>query len=129
MHAPDTLAFAVRLPLWWRSKWDRPTLANIWHRDPESDGSDDSCGWPWPKLTEPERIWAERLITDEIDNIADFFTGDSLREKIRQASQVMRLVNGYHRPRWRHPRWHLHHWRIEIPLFARLRRWLRLGGE
>lgn len=29
----------------------REKFITIWHKDPESDGSDDSCGWSYPKLT------------------------------------------------------------------------------
>lgn len=43
------------------SHWEegyRDTFITIWHVDPEKDGSDDSCGWSWPKLTKEQR---ERL--------------------------------------------------------------------
>lgn len=43
MHDPMTVAFDIRLPLWWREY--KPTIVTIWHVDPERDGSDDSCGW------------------------------------------------------------------------------------
>lgn len=33
----------------------RNTFVTIWHVDPEKDGSDDSCGWAWPKLTKAQR--------------------------------------------------------------------------
>ncbi len=36
----------------------RNTIVTIWHTDPERDGSDDSCGWCYPRL-KPEQI--ERL--------------------------------------------------------------------
>jgi hypothetical protein len=45
-----TVAHEIKAP--WRDKpskfWPdgyRQTLVTIWHRDPETDGSDDSCGW------------------------------------------------------------------------------------
>lgn len=40
------------------SFWDegyRETFITIWHVDPEKDGSDDSCGWAWPKLTKRQK--------------------------------------------------------------------------
>jgi len=50
MHDPMTVAHEIKAP--WRQKpnkfWPkgyRETLVTIWHRDPERDGSDDSCGW------------------------------------------------------------------------------------
>lgn len=33
----------------------RDTFIIIWHVDPERDGSDDSCGWSWPKITKKQR--------------------------------------------------------------------------
>jgi hypothetical protein len=33
----------------------RNTFITIWHVDPERDGSDDSCGWSWPKITKKQR--------------------------------------------------------------------------
>lgn len=36
----------------------RETFITIWHKDPESDGSDDSCGWSYPRLT---KLQIERL--------------------------------------------------------------------
>lgn len=40
------------------SFWDegyRDTFITIWHVDPEKDGSDDSCGWSYPKLTKRQK--------------------------------------------------------------------------
>lgn len=44
------------------SFWDegyRNTFITIWHKDPELGGSDDSCGFSYPKLTnwQKERLW------------------------------------------------------------------------
>lgn len=44
------------------SFWDegyRNTFITIWHKDPETDGSDDSCAWSFPKLTnwQKDRLW------------------------------------------------------------------------
>lgn len=53
MHDPSTLAFSIKRP--WPTKrigrwryW--PSLVDIWHIDPEADGSDDSCGWSFVKV-------------------------------------------------------------------------------
>ncbi len=53
MHDPLTVAFEIKNPFARRYSWgrrwvDRPSLITVWHRDPESDGSDDSCGWFGP---------------------------------------------------------------------------------
>lgn len=44
------------------SFWDtgyRETFISIWHVDPQNDGSDDSCGYTFPKLTnwQKQRLW------------------------------------------------------------------------
>lgn len=52
MHDPMTVAFEIKYP--WKyyknpkSDWEKDYKENfitIWHVDPETDGSDDSCGW------------------------------------------------------------------------------------
>lgn len=50
MHDPMTQAFEIKYP--WRQdpsqlwpKGYRSTFITIWHVDPETDGTDDSCGW------------------------------------------------------------------------------------
>lgn len=52
MHDPLTVAFEIRYP--WRcykcpkndfEKKYRESFITIWHKDPEKDGTDDSCGW------------------------------------------------------------------------------------
>lgn len=65
MHDPMTVAFEIKSPFKSapRSAYKihdeyRSTIIRIWHVDPERDGSDDSCGWSWVKLTESQR---ERL--------------------------------------------------------------------
>lgn len=54
MHDPSTLAFQIKRPWPQGSKIGRwrywPSLVDIWHIDPEHDGSDDSCGWSYVKV-------------------------------------------------------------------------------
>lgn len=59
MHDPLTVAFEIKYP--WRDKPTefspngyRHTFITIWHKDPCVGGSDDSCGWFTPCLTETE---------------------------------------------------------------------------
>lgn len=37
----------------------------LWHVDPETDGSDDSCGWSGPKLTEADKKIIADMMRDE----------------------------------------------------------------
>lgn len=70
MHDPMTVAFEIKSPFAnrydWGKKWgDRPSLITIWHVDPERDGTDNSCGFGYPKPTKKQRealegiAWAE----------------------------------------------------------------------
>ncbi len=43
MHDPMTLVFRIKSPF--KRNGYRPSLLDIWHVDPEKDGTDDSCGW------------------------------------------------------------------------------------
>src|SRR5438270_11469354 len=49
MHDPMTVAFEIRSPIKRKSnlwpKGYRKSLITIWHVDPETDGTDDSCDW------------------------------------------------------------------------------------
>lgn len=49
MHDTSTLIRTIRIPYF------NAHLLDIWHVDPETDGSDDSCGWFSPKSTKIER--------------------------------------------------------------------------
>lgn len=66
MHDPMTLAFEIKRP--WpeppsalfpdKREPFYPSLVDIWHVDPETDGTDDSCGFVFPKFT---KFQLERL--------------------------------------------------------------------
>lgn len=187
MHDPMTLAFQVRNPFKRYS-----TLVEIWHVDPEKDGSDDSCGWFRPKLTKKQistlsflagdeardpwfqkhlgkkpcsaadaecllrgafivvanalrvRIsfdeaqrWAAELLHNPIDNVRSAlchlpgwhtnWKEDCEEGRKDTAEQflfcIAKFILRERRPWYRHPRWHLHHWRIRIPLVQNFKRW------
>lgn len=42
------------LDAFWREGY-RETFISIWHVDPETDGSDDSCGYSYPRITKEQR--------------------------------------------------------------------------
>lgn len=202
MHDPMTLAFRLRSPI--RRKpplfpdgYQAP-LVEVWHVDPESDGSDDSCGWSYPRLTEKQREslrglawseahepWFQKLRSERNDDVlqceallrgAILAVANVLDIKVRW-DEVCRWATGhaqrpldnfrgglchlpgYHtnrdedtqkgreetafglfrglalhllserRPWWRHPRWHVHHWRLRFPILDPIRRALRRASE
>jgi hypothetical protein len=202
MHDPFTTAFDIYWPI--PKKLSLPNgkvfkdysiLITIWHVDPENDGSDDSCGWSRPNLSDEDKAIIDDILRWEKDspyfssqslpntavivdakydflqqtagdclghvaaawqmiawhkngrkklsagewwNVVNLATNpaDNLRailadpeEEPRDRARrflycVMRDYLRYHRPWYRHPRWHIHHWQIQISSLQRLNRWL-----
>lgn len=182
MHDPMTVAFDIG-------------PVTIWHVDPETDGTDDSCGWFQPNLSKkdlaiiddiveweeefpfyssqsiPNRsdvqslkysylqqspgdclgyvaaAWmrfswkksrAQELTVGELSDVFNLAVNpnDSLRAILsdpeehprdrarRFLSCVMRQFLRHHRPWYRHPKWHIHHWEIQVHPIQNLKRWL-----
>lgn len=186
MRDPNIVVCDVDVP------FTKRTLFTIWHRDPCSDGSDDSCGYTYPKVADkngslsflagqearhpwffayegrsnPDPVecetlmralylrvasaigvkvtweeaceYAARRVHCPIDNCRSSlcfeagyhsnFAGDREQDRRCHAERVFfgvaRSILRAHRPWYRHPRWHVHHWRIQVPMLQRLRRWL-----
>lgn len=140
MHDLMTVAFEIKSPFrnkptqWWPEGY-RETLVTVWHRDPEKRGpdprshGDDSCGWSWPMLTKEELAFCDLLIDSEIDNVRGWF-GDwkesnptKLDEMRGILKQAFRLFKDFHRPWWKHPRWHVWHWELQIIPIQSFKRW------
>lgn len=114
MHDPNTVAFDISFPLFWKRTRTglkpRISLVTIWHRDPEKDGDENSCDWHGSRF--PEH-WLEELNQlDESAQRAVRFIWWMFHDKLRP------------RPWWRHPKWHIHHWRIQLHLVQRFKRWM-----
>jgi hypothetical protein len=76
MHDPCTVAFEIPRP--WPARypngeWYWPALLTIWHVDPCTDGTDDSCGFSVPKLTAAEKKLAKDMAEWEVGH-PFFFT-------------------------------------------------------
>jgi hypothetical protein len=138
MYDPLTVAFEIRSPF--RDKpcklfpeGYRRSLITIWHRDPESDGTDDSCGWTFPRLTKKEIDFCKDLIYNENDNLRHWFDQNyspedpqypTLDGMSSQVMQIMRCFKRFQRPWYRHPKYHFWHWKIQIHDLQNLKRWL-----
>lgn len=172
----------------------RDTFIRIWHKDPERGGSDDSCGWSYPRCSDKQRerigsvAWGEARSPYFLKQAGREFAGTmadaeamergllllvadvvgvelSFEEASRMAARAIHQADcvhpankfcfepGYHsnfkedreydredvfkglcfgaasrildlrRPWYRHPRWHIHHWRMQIPIWQTFYRW------
>lgn len=69
MHDPMTVAFEIRRIPWRDAFLDKAmkkyneAVITIWHVDPESDGTDDSCGFGYPNV-DTKAEWVKELISD-----------------------------------------------------------------
>jgi hypothetical protein len=133
MHDPQCVAHEIRYP--WRKwpnakgKWEsqyRASFVTIWHVDPETDGSDDSCGWfiRGRHLSQADRDHAKDLITNEYDNLRHWFTGRDDEEKIGQLLGCFAALRRREQPWYKHARWHVWHWKLQIHPWQQFRRWL-----
>jgi len=133
MHDPMTVAHEIRRP--WADKKPMmggfryyPSLVTIWHVDPEKDGTDDSCDWFYRNLTEQERAAALEMRTNvnTVNHPRCLFGTISQEDQEHILLLQWRAARDYYRPRpwWQHPRWHIHHWKIQVHFVQALKRFL-----
>lgn len=191
MHDPQTQAFDIKAP--WKRNGYRPSLLVIWHVDPEKGGSDDSCGWSYPRLTKDQRrrirdfAWGEGRDPYFLREAGKEWTGSRAEAEVLYRGLVLLTARaigirmtfeqaalyaathvhnggcedparnfcwlpGYHcngpdspekrqdylagvmagiarsilaerRRWWQHPRWHVHHWKLQVPMLQQFKRW------
>lgn len=133
MHDPMTVICDIPNPFLprysWGKRWkDRPSLVTLWHVDPEKRGDDDSCDWFNHRrpLTDKEEALQEAMYDMEtlLDNRPHY--PDSPEHKAFQTMKraVARLLAPPPRAWWKHPRFHLWHWKFQVHLIQHLKRWL-----
>lgn len=90
MYDPMTLVLTIRIPFTGRKNergaWEKypETLLQIWHVDPETDGTDDSCDWTGWKIS---RELADRL-EKEGRQEWKFYFSQELGAPLRYASDL-----------------------------------------
>ena len=70
------------------------------------------------------RLRMVEIATEELRAPSPDEVGELREEFVRGARTLWRVYRTQHRPWWRHPRWHVHHWRLQVPPLQSLRRWL-----
>lgn len=137
MRDPMSVAFEIRYP--WRhyktptsdfERTYRDPFITVWHVDPESDGSDDSCDWfnrkrklgPNEKALQ-EAIWDLENILDNKPHFPDSREHKAFQPLVAAARAFL------YRPSRTHfwqlpPRWHFWHWSIQVRPLQNLRRYL-----
>lgn len=122
MHDPMTVAFEIRSPFAkrWGGKSGRqfshhPTWVTIWHVDPEKGGDDDSCDW-FGSAHSRENGWFPAAVDDYTSMMPDS------QRAVDFVWWMWRRKLG--RPWYKHPRWHFHHWKIQVHALLDLKRFL-----
>jgi hypothetical protein len=139
MHDPMTVAFEIHWPFRWgpknhfTGKRDKPLLFRIWHCDPEKDGTDNSCNWFYSKTSKKDKEALSKIRNGGREFASD---GKNYMDRVfapcdyRDVEDVLNVLwsqaRQYFAPRpwYRHPRWHVHHWSIQIPIWQTIRRYL-----
>ena len=98
-------------------------VLTIWHVDPEKRGDDDSCDWfgHHRPLNMAEKDLLHRI--DALSTILDnppFYPDHEAHKRFGELNASMR--RWLRRGRRIHPRWHIHHWRLQFPWLQLLRR-------
>lgn len=128
MHDPLTVAFEIKNPFKKEQGQFhyKPSLLTIWHRDPESDGSDDSCQWFLRKV---DQAMLDKVVKEFAfnfkhnywfaeDGFQQFSTIGVVMNMYTAASwQVFMHMNGDKPDRGRHSRF-MHKYLYEIIHFA-----------
>jgi hypothetical protein len=195
MHDPMVVAWEIKSPIKRKHalfpEGYRSTWITVWHVDPESDGTDDSCGYTSPRLTDKQRSllkslawseayepwfqrlgrkrnddpvvaehlmrgavelvcrvldieadwgeisrWACRFVQNPMDNfrgglchLPGYHSNFEEDRRDERESCAFGLFSGIaiqilrdRRPWWRHPKFHVHHWRVQVPFLQALKR-------
>lgn len=111
MYDPCTLASEIKIPKFWEGKasvypcgkreWKYDQfvhIADVWHVDPERGGSDDSCGWFNPRLSETELEWCKKEAGYEL---ASKYPDLLVRDREPTSGEAITLIrDAFRKIRW-----------------------------
>lgn len=81
--------------------------------------------WGGRGLTHRELVYVLNLANNPGDNLRYSCSNASTPEGMGSLFlTVLRCYMTFQRPWYRHPRWHVHHWRFQIHVTQQLKRWL-----
>lgn len=187
MYDPMTVAFEIYLGAKKKKNGNyRSRLITIWHIDPEKDGTDDSCGWSRPKISDQEMKWLHKVAIDQYRQMfarkaalqeeksyayicfnqdiygciywmwrhfnkgktlwqyGKFLSNEELQyvyqlatnpvdnfqhHKINSVEEfeefivlIYKCYKRFKRPWYKHPRWHIRHWKFQVHPIQKLKR-------
>jgi hypothetical protein len=106
-HARGGIPFSAHELIWWA--WKLVAIRRRGARGP---------------LTRGEEDYIQRLASNPHDNIRSTVAHAGTLEGLERFFLcVDRIYRTHHRPWYRHPRWHVHHWRIQVHAWDTFRRW------
>lgn len=115
MHDDKTVILDLAIPKFWKKPrhgvHERVWLATLWHVDP----NDDSCDW-FGSRKNKETGWPD-VVMDAYSDLSE-----DAKAAVNFIWYTWRGKLG--RPWWKHPRFHVHHWELQIHFIATLKRWL-----
>jgi hypothetical protein len=124
MFDPLTVAFEIKYPWKGKGRLYRDAIITVWHKDPCSDGSDDSCDWWGHKKTTPQiRALGEAI--SRLETILDnrpFYPEHEAHLRFQPVKEAYRDMRKRSKFRWP-VRWHFWHWRIQFRPWQKFHRW------
>ncbi len=76
-------------------------IVRVWHVDPEADGSDDSCGYSYARLTSKEREKAIEVAGDMIGAYSGMFESEFEGGYIYERGNVETVIGAFEVVAWR----------------------------